>query len=253
MDALVTVVVVAGLAYVGLRFLLPRMLQLYLHRFTSRALAATTKAQAEADSLGALPIREFIPRWTALLSPSVNGESPRLNTPASDADIAAAESRLALTIPEDLRALYRFSDGLSWYSTGHYREIAALARLQPGSTHNALLSEWLQKDWVRHGRGLNMPEGLPLCHPHNSPLADEDILLPFGDLDSMLILEAPQSGSCSAIVVHDHPHLPVGSVLFVEEGAATYYTDLRNWLASSAMLDRMQRNYLKQLAGKGQN
>lgn len=179
------------------------------------------------------PIERLLREWIAVESQFPEHVHPKMRPPASARQIKAAESRLGVAFPEQLRELYLASDGVDWIvppnalilpRQSYFPDCEALCtagELMPALSRRVLKSSKGSQPSVRVVRPAVL-----------SVFAKEEQLLRIEDLDPFIALQTP-SGTTCLLLVHSPAHdLPVGTVLDFESNLASRYDSLGHWIAA---------------------
>jgi len=213
--------------------------------FRTKRMLDQSKKQAKA--LGELPLPEFIPKWLEQMSSATDNTYPILRPPALASEIADAEQRLGMPLPDELKEFYTLCDGIDWSSASYREDFVRISELKPSCQHKPPLRMQLRKEWETWGRDDGLPEGLQVFSGNLLKLMADahEFVLPFTDVDEMLALETPASGSGILIVTRPHRLLPRGTILEVENLSATLHDTIRSWLAESASTIAMSNTFLE--------
>lgn len=205
-----------------------------------RVLFGTAKAirqsQSQTDELSALSMADFLPRWMKILSRSPDGSHPVLGKPIDALAIASHEQRLDCALPGELAEFYQIADGIDWTSVEYRKDFESISEIRFSSAHSPSLSSQLQTEWQEWGREQGEPRGLRVFSTSLIDLAadDAECTIPFSEVDDMLSLEAPENGKGAVLVTKENRHLPIGTVLEIENLVATRFESIRQWLGSTA-------------------
>lgn len=221
---------------------------------TAKIIRHTVKVVHESrvydENLSALPMEEFLPKWADAMSFPAAGMRSSLNPAASPRDIEQAEAELGLRLPDELKDFYLSSNGINRDISGSdepARNVLSIQSLIKPGTRNPPLSSSLREEWLTDGQEDGEPEGLCVFSTsliHSLPGAPHQFVLPFSDVDSMLSLESNGHGPLAVAVVNPHTHFPVGTILQIENGTATHFDGVREWLASTTgMIVRLKEQY----------
>jgi hypothetical protein len=193
------------------------------------------KSRAMAAELGQLPMETFLPKWVECLSQGMDELCPILCPPAKEAEITAAELRLGTPIPDELKDFYRLSNGVRWQEGSSMSNISVLDELRTSSAFIPPLSAQLLAEWEEWGREHEEPRGLRVFANSFADLISDtpERTIPFSEIDSMLALEAPESGQGAVVVVRKNRYFPIGTVLAIEGLQATRFDGIRAWMASN--------------------
>ncbi|MCL2829310.1 MAG: SMI1/KNR4 family protein [Betaproteobacteria bacterium] len=220
-------------------------------RVLAKTVFAVKQTRKKENALARLPLPEFLPKWLDVMSSDPDAPFPLMRSPASASEIADAEQRLGTTLPDELKGFYALSDGIGWSEPDCRNDFVRISELKPSCRYDPPLSEQLRREWESWGRENGTPEGLPVFSTSLVKLALDrhKFVLPFEEIDNMLALEAPVSGSGVLIVAEAHPLLPKGTVLALENLSATRHNGIGEWLAGYAGVV-MLMNYANPSAGK---
>ncbi len=190
----------------------------------------------QADQLSTLAMPELVREWHARLDkPEVWAGSLR----APDVGgVAAAEARLGVVLPEQLRHFYEVCDGVEALSPDYPHPVVRIAELVPTAFHSPSLSAQCEAQWREWGEQDGDPRALRVFPPgFVAAITDRsERELPFSFADALLALEAPRAGTCVAMLVAEEAAYPAGTVFQIENLTATRYDTLATWLATSATL-----------------
>jgi hypothetical protein len=193
--------------------------------------------KANEQVLSASSMEEFLPKWADAMTFPAAGMRSSLQPAATAGDIERAESRLGLRFPEELQLFYLCANGIDREfrgGDGPARNVLPVQSLAKPGTQRPLPSSLLRDEWLANGRDDGDPEGLSVFSADLASLlpGSEKFVLPFVDVDDMLILESPGLGALAVAVVKTHARFCVGTILEIENGTATYHDGIRAWLAS---------------------
>jgi hypothetical protein len=179
------------------------------------------------------PIERLLREWVAVESQFPEHVHPKLRPPASARQIKAAESRLGVAFPEQLRELYLASDGVEWivppnalilpcqYYFPQCEALCTAGELMPALSKRALKTPKGSRPSVRVVRPAVL-----------SVFAKEEQLLRIEDLDPFLALQTPSGTSCLLLLQSPAHDLPLGTVLDFESNLASHYDSLGHWIAA---------------------
>jgi len=215
-------------------------------RAIAKTIFAVRRAKKEGNALARLPLPELLPKWLEIMSSDPDIPFPLLRSPASASEIADAERRLGITLPDELKTFYALSDGIGWSAADYRNDFVRISELKPSCRYDPPLSEQLRKEWESWGRENGEPEGLPVFSTSLVDLGANryESVLSFQEVDNMLALETPDSGCAVLIVAQPHPLLPEGTVLDLENLVATRYSNIADWLSGSAGVVILMKNTL---------
>lgn len=191
--------------------------------------------KAAEINYSALPMPEFLPIWADAMTFPAAGMRCTLRPAASMHDVSKAESRLNFSLPEELKALYLCSNGVDReIGEEPARSVLALQALAQPGTLKPLLSSQLRDEWIANGRDNGEPEGLCLYSTGLRAMLPDgyESVLAFADVDDMLQLESRGVRPMAVAVVAPHASLAVGAILQIENGTATRFDGVRQWLAA---------------------
>lgn len=191
---------------------------------------------AQADQLSTLAMPELVREWHARLDkPAVWAGS--LRAPAAGG-VAAAEARLGVVLPEQLRRFYEVCDGVEARSPDYPHPFVRIAELTTTASYSPSLAAQCESQWREWGEQDGDPRALRVFPPgFVAAIADRsERELPFSFADALLALEAPREGTCVAMLVAEESLYPAGTVFQIENLTATRYDTLASWLAKSATL-----------------
>jgi hypothetical protein len=184
------------------------------------------------------PIESLLREWVAVECQFPEHVHPKLRRPASARKISAAEKRLGVAFPDQLRELYLASDGIDWFvppnalilPRQHYfpscDELCTAGELEPALSQRILKAP-------KRSRPKAAPLGVRVVRPSAlSVFSKEEQLLRVEDLDAFFALQSPTGASCLLLVQASAHNLPAGTVLDFESSLASRYDNLAHWLAA---------------------
>lgn len=216
-------------------------------RIWQQAFATVDHALDSARSDSATPPGALIDAWIAQRSHPALPQHPLRRPAASLAEIAAAEARLGIVLPETLKALYLETNGLDWlanpnpYSDSSFHcggHFPPLDRLVFAGQLAEPLSKFLLRHWKQYRKRRHEPQSIELFPPgaltHVFGMPEK--IFAFAELDRFLCLQPPCDSGCLLLAHCDDLGVARDSVLDVENGLAVRYANLAHWLSAQIKL-----------------
>lgn len=219
-----------------------------MFRVAARTASHMKEMKKLAAETAALPMPEFVARWSAMYKEYGGHIGIALRSPAKRMDIVKAQARLGIELPEELKMFYAQANGFEWTGESESPPFASAETLDFGAAAKPPLSQVLRTACAEDDEEEGEPMGVKVFTPDLASLMadDHDKLLPFTDFDEMLVLEPWREGQATVMIAKAHKHYPAGTVLDIEGGTATRHATLRQSLAefASAMtsLGRMMKD-----------
>lgn len=205
-----------------------------------KVVAGTVKAVREqrslAHELAALPMPQFVAECVRNLNQSGGNWTGRARPP----DPAAATLVRQKQLPEELAEFYLHCDGFEPVIGAFPAALHPVAELRLGADCQPALSARLAAFWSENGNDSEQPGMLAVLPPDNllalATNSAETYIRP-SVVDVAVPLCAPAAEDFVVVLLASAgEHLPRGTVLEVEGGAATRYPGFKAWLGSRASL-----------------
>ena len=215
------------------------------HLFTiGKVLVKTAKTvrsnRNEAAELAARPMLEVFTAWLKSSSRMPDLWSASARAGASTDAIAAAERRLGVALPADIRDFYALTDGIvpKAGTDAFPHPLLPVTALIPCGQHRPPLSQQCEAQWKEWGEPDEEPRALRIFpNSMRNILTDEDEAeMSFAAADELVALVIPRSGDGLAFALRDGPTHAAGAIFDIENLQATRYTNLREWFAYNATM-----------------